>query len=288
VSKFFLGLLCSGLFAACSQSVTTTPSLIDGGVEIDARNAVDTPDVSVDGTPPSPDVSTSVGDVPDSSVSTECRQEMWCWERPFPTGEIATAAVVSSADRFTYITETGNLVSWDGTRWNTRQISLRGRPTGLWIGTDGEVVIGVAERISQREHWIVEVRGDAVRIVPLEGQGSITRLQASGSTLWALGARELFRRRGGSTTWERIAGPARSPVLAGMHVVAGEDVIVLESWGSGSGTGVLHRYNGTWSQLVDFRDIGGRVEGPLIEHDGDLWMRGYSTRRPFVVRVVGT
>ncbi|TAK21957.1 MAG: hypothetical protein EPO40_29080 [Myxococcaceae bacterium] len=284
-----LALLTSAsLLAACAQSVTATQRTDDAGAPADAPIIVDAP-IAIDaGSPvpvdaPRPDVD---GGLP--PVTDDCLRGTWCWERPVPTGETVVAAVTPAASSLAFVTEGGTLASFDGTRWTTRLLTLPGQATGLFVGADGEVVVTVVEPISQRQRWIVELRGDAQRVIRLEGGGYVSNPQAGGDALWAAGSRELFRRRG--ATWERIAGPAGSPVIGGLRVVGPDEVIALESWGSGSGTGVLHRYRaGAWEVLVDFRPFEYRVEGPIVAQGGALWMRTYDTgaREPGVIRVVG-
>jgi hypothetical protein len=269
----------ASLLSGCAQTATATR--LPGA---DAATPIDAPvDAPVPVDVPRPAVDAGV-----SALSDDCRPGTWCWERPRPTGEVAVAAAVTSPDRAVFITEGGTLAAWDGARWSTRQLTLPGQPTGLLLGADGELVVTVVDRVAQRERWVVELRGDAQGTVPLAGEGYVSRPTASGSTVWALGTREVFRRRG--ATWETIPGPAGSPVLSGLHVVGPDEVIALESWGSGSGTGVLHRYRaGAWEVVVDFRSIELRVEGPIVAHGGALWMRTFDTNtmEAGVIRVAG-
>ncbi len=285
----------SSLLLACCLSTACAQTVTSGIAQPDAGTAVDAPIVIADVNPPT-DVGAPVDAgapivIPDGGVSDDCRPATWCWERPFPTGETAVAAVAPSADRMAFITEGGTLVRWESGRWSTQTLTLPGQPTGLWLGADGDVVLTVVERISQRERWIVELRSGAQRITALAGQGYVSNPQSSGDTVWVQGARELYRRRG-DAAWETIDGPGSDALIASLHVVGPNEVIALESWGSGSGTGLLHRYNaGAWELVVDFRDRSPeRVEGPIVAHDGALWMRTFEPDRglPGVVRVVGS
>lgn len=287
-------LIVVSLLTACAQTVATTQGTADAG------NAVDLPGAGDDGAPlapdaPAPDGGPAPTDAPGpavdagGAVSDDCRRGTWCWERPVPTGESAVAAAVPSADRMVFITEGGTLATWEGGRWSTRRLALPGSPTGLFVGADGEVIVTAVDQLARSNRWIVEFRGDARREIRLEGDGHVSDPRAGGAALWAAGSRELFRRRG--TAWETVAGPAGAPVISGYHVVGPDEVVALESWGSGSGAGVLHRYRaGAWEVLVDFRDQGFRVDGPVVAHDGALWMRTFdtSTRTSGVIRVAGT
>lgn len=281
------------LLASCAQTITSNAALPDASTTLpDASTTL--PDV-----PPSPlDAAVDVvapidaGEpvIPPGGVSDDCRRETWCWERPFPTGETPAAAVATSADALTYVTEGGTLVRWDGTRWRTQALTLPGRATGVWVGADGEVVLTVVEALSQRERWIVELRGAASRVIPLAGQGYVSNPRAAGDALWVQGTRELYRRRGAGAAWETIDGPGNDVLVAGMHAAGPDEAVVLESWGSGSGAGIVHRWReGVWDAMVDFRDRGYRVEGPIAAHAGSLWMRTseLGSGQPGVVRVTG-
>lgn len=277
MSRLLSYAITASLLSGCAQTATATR--LPGA---DAATPIDAP-VPVPVDAPRPVIDAGV-----SPLGDDCRSGTWCWERPRPTGEVAVAASVTSPDRAVFITEGGTLAAWDGARWSTRQLTLPGQPTGLLLGADGELLVTVVDPVAQRERWVVELRGGAQRVIPLAGEGYVSRPTASGATVWALGTRELFRRRG--ATWETIPGPAGSPVLSGLHVVGPDEVIALESWGSGSGTGVLHRYRaGTWEVAVDFRAIELRVEGPIVSHGGALWMRTFdtSTMEAGVIRVAG-
>lgn len=275
------------LLTACAQTVTSGVALPDAGSPLDAPVATaDAPIVTTDAGAP---VDAGSPVVPDGGVSDDCRRGTWCWERPFPTGEAAVAAVAPAADRMAYVTEGGTLARWEGGRWSSQLLTLPGQATGIWLGADGEVVLTVVERLSQRERWIVELRGATQRVTPVAGQGYVSDPVAAGDTLWVKGTRELYRRRAGGA-WETIDGPGDDAIVASMHVVGPDEVIALESWGSGSGTGLLHRYRaGTWELAVDFRGRPYRVDGPIVLHDGSLWMRNAETDtgRPGMVRVTG-
>jgi len=289
VSRSSFALLACCLLTACAQTVTSGTAPPDAAV-----TPADVPVIATDApAPPDAPAPVDAGPavVPDGGVSDDCRAGTWCWERPFPTGEVAVAAVAPSADRMAFVTEGGTLARWESGRWSTQVLTLPGQPTGVWLGDNGEVVLTVVERLSQRARWIVELRGGTQRVVALEGEGYVSDPRSTGDTLWVKGTREIYRRRGGAM-WETIDGPGSDAIIASYHVVGPDEVIALESWGSGSGTGLLHRYRaGAWELAVDFRERSGyRVEGPIAEHDGALWMRTFEVGSglPGVVRVVGS
>lgn len=233
------------------------------------------------------------GPQPDAGVgplSHECARGVWCFERPTPTGDELAQAVAVGADGAALVTTAGVLSVYREGRWQTRVLSLPGRPTALHVDADGSLVLAAVDRQNERRAWLAVGSLDAptFSLYALPEGDSVSQFQRAGSTLWALATRGLYRLRGGQ--WERLGNLPSMPVLSGFWAEGDDRAVVLESWGSGSGAGVLHRWqDGAWRTVFDFRGNDFRVEGPVVLRDGAIYLRAWYTRlsRAGLVRVVG-
>lgn len=220
-----------------------------------------------------------------SPVTDDCARGRWCWERPLPSGERAADARVFSPNDAVYVTVGGTLARWDGARWRSTILSLPAPVRGLWAQRSDEVtLLCVTDRAPQRS-WLVRVRGETPEVLggPAEGfAGALTG--RAPNDLWATNNRGLLHWNGSSL--RAVAGPG-DVLLSGLLLTGPDELIALENWGSGSGTGRLHRYDGeAWSLLTSFEGLGVRVEAPLVPLDGSIYLRAWDSRasQPEVVR----
>lgn len=260
--------------AGCASTVTgpapgPTDASVDGSVITDASS--DGGDV----------VPIDVGVPLDatSSVSDDCARGTWCWERPLPTGETAIEARVFSPRAVVYATAGGTVARFDGTTWRTRVFAVPAPVNAMWAASVETLYLLCSSDGSPGEgsrQWLVRVEGDRASIVdgPRTGSGS-TLVGTAEDDLWWLSERSLMHWDGRAVTSAPAPGGA---VLAGLVSDARGAVTVLESWGSGSGFGVLHRYtNGAWSRLVELRATGLRGEAPLVKVGDTIWLRGWDS-----------
>lgn len=251
---------------------------IDAGPSFDALTTTDVATPRDVGAP---------GDVT-RALSDECARGTWCWERPVPSGERAAGARVFAANDAVYVTVGGTLARWNGSAWRSEILSLPAPVRSLWAQRSDEVyllcVSDNAPGMTQRS-WLVRVQNGVPAIVGGPVEGFASGLDgASPSELWATNNRGLLRWNG--ATWSVLPGPG-DVLLSGLAAVAPGELVVMESWGSGSGTGRLHRFDGSrWSLLTSFEGLRLRVEAPLVPLAGALWMSAWNSgeSQPEIVR----
>jgi len=270
-----VSILLSLLLPACADTVSSTVG--DAATPSDAvlsDNGSATPDVvgpPVDAGPPPPPAPFALSD--------DCAAGTWCWERPEPTGETVVDAAALPDGGVVFITEDGTLVLWQRGRWTTRPLSLPGRPTSVLAAGPDIIWVTSVEPMNQRQRFITRIERATVRSEPLPGEGSVGNLVGTDpNEVWALGIRAPIRWDG--TRWTEGAALPGDILLNAVHRAGPGELLVLESWGSGSGYGRLHRYrDGVYTLEYDFRELELRVDGPIVAVGETLWFRGYDTRR---------
>ncbi|MFO0626567.1 MAG: hypothetical protein U0325_13215 [Polyangiales bacterium] len=269
----------------CANTVSPGPAALDAAAALDARPPVDAAARDdraspADVTPPSPDGGRVLTD--------DCAPGTWCWERPLPSGERIVGARVLAGREVVFATVGGTLARWDGTRWRTVILSLPGEVRSVWAQRSDEVyLLCAAENApgAMARAWLVRVRGDSPEVLSGPRMGDAYQLEGTGpNDLWTLGSRGMIHWDGAA--WRTVDGPG-DVLLSGLYVRGANDLVVLENWGSGSGTGRLHRFDGTsWTLLTSFEGARVRVEAPLVPLDGSLYLRAWDSRasQPEVVR----
>lgn len=269
----------------CANTVSPGVASPDAAAPVDAPSARDVAAAPDRGAPadvvaPSPDGGRTLTD--------DCAPGTWCWERPLPSGERIAGARAITANELLFVTVGGTLARWDGTRWRTVILSLPGEVRSVWARRSDEVYLlcgaeGTAG--AMQRSWLVRVRGDVPEVLSGPRMGYASRLEgAAANDLWSLGQRGMIHWDGAA--WREVEGPG-DVLLSGLFVRGPNDLLVLESWGSGSGTGRLHRFDGTaWTLLTSFEGLRVRVEAPLVPLDGSLYLRAWDSRasQPEVVR----
>jgi len=278
-------LLGFGLLSACAAN-GTVDLLSQGAVPDAGHTTADAAPFAPDATAlpdaatiEAPDAATADGGIP--TLSDDCAPGTWCWERPIPGGEPASGAALFSGDRAIYVTPSGVLTRFEGGRWRSRVLDLPCMVTDLWAIDIADVYL--ACKLQDRPHALVRVTEAGVELFPAPASAEYFGPLAgvSPSALWASGGRRLLHFDG--ARFEAVDGPGGDILIAAVHVSGPDDLLVLESWGSGSNYGRLHRYrSGVWSMEHDFSDLRVRVEGPLVVAEDGLWMRAYDTDRGFV------
>lgn len=274
----------------CARTVAAGgPAGADASVGADARAVTDAPlaqDVSSREEIPTADAG--------AVISDDCARGTWCWERPVPTGERAVGARAFSLTQVVYVTRGGTVARWDGLGqttwwWRTARPSLPARVTGFWAeNIDTLYLTCMSDNApgTVPRRWLVRVDGERATVVSGPQAGSAEGLVGSNpNDLWALGGRALLHWDG--TAWTEVPSPG-DVLLTGLYSVGPGEVLALESWGSGSGYGVLHRHRaGVWTPLTGFRPLRARVEGPIVFAEGALWLRAWDVAqsRAEVVRV---
>ncbi len=256
----------------CASTVTPNATPTDAAVSLDS--------------PPPPDVVAPSDGGP--LVTDDCARGSWCWERPLPSGERIADAQAISPTEVVFATVGGTLARWDGTRWRTVILQLPAQVRSVWARRSDEVfLLCVSDNApgGVQQSWLVRVRGDVPTVLGGPVMGFASRLAGTGpDDLWSLGNRGMLHWNG--TTWRAVEGPG-DVLLSGLHVRGPSDMLVLENWGSGSGTGRLHRFDGTtWTLLTSFEGLRVRVEAPLVVLDGALYLRAWDSgaSRPRIVR----
>ena len=218
-------------------------------------------------------------------VSADCARGTWCWERPVPSGEGAIAAQAFEGDRAVALASSGTLARFDGRAWTLQLLDLGGLyPVGLWGEDPSELFVLATDSFSRRGRTLFRV--DARGTTPLASvadESAWGLLGARRDAVYTLAERQLVRWDGAA--WTSLGGPGGDVSLSSL-ALDGDGLLVLESWGSGSGSGILHRWqDGAWSRVVEFSGLGVRVDGPIVRGEGAWWLRGYDVRRG-VVRLV--
>jgi hypothetical protein len=266
----------------CANTVTPGVSPPDAARITDAApDAATLPDSGAPG---------DVAPPPDGgrTLTDDCAPGTWCWERPLPSGErVADARVISPTDVL-FATVGGTLARWDGTRWRTVILSLPAPVRSLWAQRGDDVyLLCVSESAGgeMQRSWLVRVRGDVPAVIGGPVMGFASDLEGPApDDLWALNNRRMLHWDG--TAWRAVDGPG-DVLLSGLHVRGPNDLLVLENWGSGSGTGRLHRFDGArWTLLTSFEGLRVRVEAPLVVLAGSIYLRAWDSRasQPEVVR----
>lgn len=221
-------------------------------------------------------------------LTDDCAPGTWCWERPLPSGERIVGERVISANEVLFATVGGTLARWDGTRWRTVILSLPGEVRSVWAQRGDEVFLLCVSESSagaMQRSWLVRVRGDVPEVLSGPRMGYASNLEGTAANdLWSLGQRGMIHWNG--TAWREVEGPG-DVLLSGLFVRGANDLLVLENWGSGSGTGRLHRFDGTnWTLLTSFEGLRVRVDAPIVPLDGSLYLRAWDSRasQPEVVR----
>lgn len=224
------------------------------------------------------DVGVPARDAGIPTLTDDCRPGTWCWEKPFPSGESARVARVFPGDRAVYVTESGTLATWDGRAWSLRILELPGTPVGLWAQDPSTLYLTCTGPRLGAGRSLVRVTAERVELLAQGADGSVGELVGEREDdLYALGGRVLLHWDG--QTWRELPGPGNDVLLASA-LSTPDGLLVLESWGSGSGFGRLHRYQaGSWSLVFDFAALGQRMEGPLVSADGALWLRAFDFNR---------
>lgn len=277
--------LASLALLGCANTVSPGAATADASVSLDAPASSDVVTVADRAAPtdvvvPSPDGGRALTD--------DCASGTWCWERPLPSGERIAGARVISANEVLFATVGGTLARWDGARWRTVILSLPGEVRSVWAQRGDEVyLLCVSENSpgAMQRSWLVRVRGDVPELLSGPRMGYASNLEGTAANdLWSLGQRGMIHWNG--TAWREVEGPG-DVLLSGLFVRGANDLLVLENWGSGSGTGRLHRFDGAnWTLLTSFEGLRVRVEAPLVPLDGSLYLRAWDSRasQPEVVR----
>lgn len=276
--------------SACAEGVVPLalsrppPSPSDGGTPSDGgpasadagRAPADAGAGVADATPP--DTGEPTTDAGRPTLTDDCRPGTWCWEKPFPSGEPALVARVFPGDRAVYLTESGTLATWDGQAWSLRILELPGTPVGLWAQDLSTLYVTCTGPRRGEGRALLRVTVERVELLAQGAEGSVGELVGEREDdLYALGGRVLLHWDGQS--WRELPGPGNDVLLASA-LSTPDGLLVLESWGSGSGFGRLHRYQaGSWSLVFDFAALGQRMEGPLVSADGALWLRAFDFNR---------
>lgn len=269
-------LLLSLLVPACAGTIAGEAS--DAAVPVDATGPLtDAPAPSGDTPVPPPDAP-AVPPAP-FTVTDDCLPGTWCWERPLPTAETVSAATLTANGGVAFVTEDGTLAEWRDGRWRTRVLSLPGRPSSLYAQGPGRYWLTSSDRDRAQRSYITRVEGAAVTTTPMPAGRYVSTLVGDGANeLWALGSRAPFRWDGAQ--WVEGTALPGNPLLATMIRTGPGELLILESWGSGSGYGRLHRYrDGAYTLVYDFRDLELRIDGPIVARGNALWLRGWDSAR---------
>lgn len=215
------------------------------------------------------------------AISDDCARGTWCWERPVPTGERAVGARALERNRLVYVTRGGTVARWDGSRWRTAPLALPAPVTSFWAERDDTIFLTCQTEDTPGatpRRWLARVDGERATVLAGPEDGTASGLVGTSPTdLWAVAGRSLLRWDG--TRLAEIPAPGGA-LIVGLHAVVPGEVIALESWGSGSGYGILHRVrDGAWSTLTDFRSLRARVDGPIVAAEGALWLRAWDAAR---------
>ena len=259
--------------ASCASTVTGASP--DGAVDASENSDGSRRDASVDRAPSDSGVPLDAS----ASLSDDCARGTWCWERPLPTGETAIEARVFSPRAVVYVTAGGTVARFDGAVWRTRVFDVPAPVEAMWAAsTDSLYLLCVARDTAPGgvRHWLVRVEGDAASIVDGPRMGFASTLVGTApDDLWWITERGLEHWDGRAVT--RTAAP-NDALLSGLVSDGRGAVTALESWGSGSGFGRLHRaVQGAWMGTVELRDTGLRAEAPLVKVGDTLWMRGWDS-----------
>jgi hypothetical protein len=269
----------------CANTVSPGTPSPDASLALDVTATADVIAVADRATPTDVVVSSPDGG---RVLTDDCAPGTWCWERPLPSGERIVGERVISANEVLFATVGGTLARWDGTRWRTVILALPGEVRSVWAQRGDEVFLLCGAENSagaMQRSWLVRVRGDVPEVLSGPRMGTASNLEGTAANdLWSLGQRGMIHWNG--TAWREVAGPG-DVLLSGLFVRGANDLLVLENWGSGSGTGRLHRFDGTkWTLLTSFEGLRVRVDAPIVPLDGSLYLRAWDSRasQPEVVR----